>query len=279
MEDLIKNTNGLDVVLDAHSHTVIEGMKLVDKGGNDVLLSSTGTKFEYIGKLTISEKNMKTELIKTADYQTTDPTVDAYIEQVYAEYSTLGDRKVAQTEVDLLVQDADGNRLVRTTETNLGDLCADDIRYAMNADIGYVNGGGIRANIPQGDINFNNLLNVFPFNNTVVVAELSGQTIKDMMEMAMMIWPEENGSFPHLSGIKFSVNKSIESSVILDEAEEFVAVSGQYRVYDIKVYNNETDKYEPLDLNKMYTFAASNYFLLDYGSGMKMLQEDRKSVV
>ena len=68
VEDLIKNTNGLDVVLDAHSHTVIEGMKLVDKGGNDVLLSSTGTKFEYIGKLTISEKNMKTELIKTADY-------------------------------------------------------------------------------------------------------------------------------------------------------------------------------------------------------------------
>ena len=273
VEDLIKNTNGLDVVLDAHSHTVIEGMKLVDKGGNDVLLSSTGTKFEYIGKLTISEKNMKTELIKTADYQTTDPTVDAYIEQVYAEYSTLGDRKVAQTEVDLLVQDADGNRLVRTTETNLGDLCADAIRYAVNADIGYVNGGGIRANIPQGDITFNNLLNVFPFNNTVVVAELSGQTIKDMMEMAMMIWPEENGSFPHLSGIKFSVNKSIESSVILDEAEEFVAVSGQYRVYDIKVYNNETDKYEPLDLNKMYTFAASNYFLLDYGSGMKMLQD------
>ena len=273
VEDLIKNTNGLDVVLDAHSHTVIEGMKLVDKGGNDVLLSSTCTKFEYIGKLTISEKNMKTELIKTADYQTTDPTVDAYIEQVYAEYSTLGDRKVAQTEVDLLVQDADGNRLVRTTETNLGDLCADAIRYAVNADIGYVNGGGIRANIPQGDITFNNLLNVFPFNNTVVVAELSGQTIKDMMEMAMMIWPEENGSFPHLSGIKFSVNKSIESSVIFDDAEEFVAVSGQYRVYDIKVYNNETDKYEPLDLNKMYTFAASNYFLLDYGSGMKMLQD------
>ena len=272
VEDLIKNTDGFDVVLDAHSHSIIEGKKITDKSGDEVLLSSTGTKFEHIGKLTISENNIKTELIKTADYQSTDSTVDAYIAQIYAEYSTLAERKVASGEVDLITKDADGNRLVRKSETNLGDLCADACRYAMNADIGYVNGGGIRADILKGDITLNDLLNVFPFNNTMVLAEVSGQTIKDMMEMAMMLWPEENGSFPHLSGLTFSVNTAIASSVVLNEYEEFIGVSGQYRVYDIKVYNSESGKYEPLDLNKTYTLAASNYFLLDYGSGMMMLK-------
>ena len=272
VEDLIKNTDGFDVVLDAHSHSIIEGKKITDKSGDEVLLSSTGTKFEHIGKLTISENNIKTELIKTADYQSTDSEVDAYIAQIYAEYSTLAERKVASGEVDLITKDADGNRLVRKSETNLGDLCADACRYAMNADIGYVNGGGIRADILKGDITLNDLLNVFPFNNTMVLAEVSGQTIKDMMEMAMMLWPEENGSFPHLSGLTFSVNTAIASSVVLNEYEEFVGVSGQYRVYDIKVYNSESGKYEPLDLNKTYTLAASNYFLLDYGSGMMMLK-------
>ena len=272
IETLIRNTNGLDVVLDAHSHSVIEGRKIIDKGGNDVLLSSTGTKFEYIGKLTIFGNEFTTELVKTEDYQTTDPMVDEYLSQINSELYTLAESKVAFSEVDLITKDAEGNRLVRTTETNLGDLCADAMRYYTDADIGYMNGGGIRADILSGDITLNTLLNVLPFNNTIVVAEVSGQTIKDMMEMTMMSWPAEDGSFPHLSGITFSVNTSIPSSVITNEQEEFIEVSGQYRVYDIKVYNQEKETYEPIDLDGTYTLAASNYFLLDCGSGMKMLE-------
>ena len=272
IEDLIKNTEGFDVVLDAHSHSVIEGMEIADKGGNEVLLSSTGTKFEHIGKLTISDGTFATELIKTADYKATDPEVDAYILQMYAEYANLGERKVAVSMVNLIVNDADGNRLVRRAETNLGNLCADAFRYMMDADIGYMNGGGIRANIPEGDVTFNHLLNVLPFNNTVVLAEVSGQTIKDMLEMTLKDWPKEAGSFPHLSGITFSVNTAIPSSVVVDENEIFVGVSGEYRVYDLKIYNKETEKYEPIDLNGKYTIAAANYYLLEYGSGMKMLE-------
>ena len=272
IEDLIGNTVGFDVVLDAHSHSVIEGRTVVDEGGNEVLLSSTGTKFAYIGKLTISDGEFKTELVNTADYQKTDPVIDACIEKINAEYAVLGDRKVAFSEVDLITRDENGNRLVRNTETNLGDLCAEATRSAVGADIGYVNGGGIRADILAGDITYNDLISVFPFNNTIVLAELSGQAIKDMMEMAMMLWPEENGSFPHLAGITFSVNTAIPSSVVLNEMEEFIGVDGPYRVYDIKVFNRETGKYEPMELTKKYTIAASNYFLLEQGSGMKMLE-------
>ena len=273
VEDLIKNTDGLDVVLDAHSHSVIEGMEITDKEGNEVLLSSTGTKFENIGKLTISNGEIKTELIRTEEYQGTDPDVDAKLNEINGEYATLGERKVACSQVDLITHDADGNRLVRTSETNLGNLCADAVRYAMDADVGYMNGGGLRAAIQNGDITFNDLLSVFPFNNTVVLAEVSGQTLKDMMEMAVMSWPAEDGSFPHLSGITFSVNTAIPSSVVVNELEEFVEISGEYRVYDIEVFDKETGKYEPLSLSKTYTLAASNYFLLEYGSGMTMLKD------
>ena len=273
VEDLIKNTDGLDVVLDAHSHSVIEGMEITDKEGNEVLLSSTGTKFENIGKLTISDGEIKTELIKTEDYQGADPIVDAKLNEINGEYATLGERKVAFSQVDLITHDADNNRLVRTSETNLGNLCADAVRYAMDADVGYMNGGGLRAAIQKGDITFNDLLSVFPFNNTVVLAEVSGQTLKDMMEMAVMSWPAEDGSFPHLSGIAFSVNTAIPSSVVVNELEEFVEISGEYRVYDIEVFDKETGKYEPLSLSKTYTLAASNYFLLEYGSGMTMLKD------
>jgi 2',3'-cyclic-nucleotide 2'-phosphodiesterase (5'-nucleotidase family) len=250
-----------------------EGETIVDEGGNEVLLSSTGTKFENIGKLTISDGNFSTELIKTADYQSTDPAVDAYIQQIKNEFGELGNRKVAVSEVDLIIADAEGNRLVRKQETNLGNLCADAFRSMTGADVGYINGGNLRSPIAAGDVTFNDMLNLLPFNNSIVVSEISGQTLKDMMEMAMRVWPEENGAFPHLSGMRFSVNTAIKSSVVLNDEEEFVSVSGQYRVYDIEIFNKETNEYEPLDLTKTYTIAATNYYLLEYGSGMTMLKD------
>lgn len=275
VESLIRNTSGFDVVLDAHSHSVIESRTITDKNGNEVLLSSTGTKFEYIGKLTISEENFETELIKTENYKSTDPVVDAYIDEIYAEYSMLGERKVAFSEVDLITKDKDGNRLVRNNETNLGDLCSEAFRNAVDADIGYINGGSLRSDIPAGDVTFNDLLNVLPFNNTIVLAEISGWTIRDMLEMTMMYYPGEGGAFPHLSGLTFSFNTSIPSSVVLDEYEDFAGVTGQYKVYNIKVYNKDNGTYEPLELDKTYTIAASNYYLLEYGSGLKMLENTK----
>lgn len=52
----------------------------------------------------------------------------------------------------------------------------------------------------------------------------------------------EDGTFPHLVGITFSVNTSIPSSVLTNELEEFQGVEGEYRVYYIKIFNRETER-------------------------------------
>jgi 2',3'-cyclic-nucleotide 2'-phosphodiesterase (5'-nucleotidase family) len=85
------------------------------------------------------------------------------------------------------------------------------------AEISYVNGGGLRAPIAAGDVTFNDIFSVFPFNNQIVTAEVTGQILLDMLEMAVMNYPEEDGSFPHMSGLTFSVNTAIDSSVKVDE--------------------------------------------------------------
>ena len=271
--DLISNTSGFDVILDAHSHSTIENMKMTDKDGNEIILSSTGTKFEHIGKLTIANGEITTELIKTATYEKTDSAIDAYIEKITNEFAVLGDRKIAESKVELITHDTDGNRLVRISETNLGDLCADAFKAVTGADIGYVNGGGIRAPLAKGDVTFNGLLSLFPFNNEVAVVEISGQTIKDFLELTLKSYPNEDGSFPHVAGITFSFDTSIPSSVTTDENDLFTGVGGEYRVYNIKVLNKETNEYEPIDLEKKYTFAATSYFLFEYGGGATMFKD------
>lgn len=270
IDELIAAVQGIDVVLDAHSHSVIEQSILKDKAGNDVILSSTGTKFQHIGKLTISGDDITTELISTEEYSNVDEAVMQRIEQINEEYAKLGERKIGVSEVDLITHDKDGNRLVRVSETNLGDLCADMFRDMLDADIGYVNGGGIRAAIKAGDITFNDLLNVMPFNNQPVVIEVTGQNVLDMLELTMINWPDEGGSFPHISGMTFSFNTSIPSSVVLDENEIFVEVAGEYKVYNVRVFNRESGEYEPLDLEKKYSIAGQNHHLTNGGGGMSM---------
>jgi len=271
-QTLIKNTTGLDVVLDGHSHSVVENMVVEDKDGNQVQVSSTGTAFANIGKLTISDDGIKTELIPTEGYEKNDPKVTEYIKEIEAEYQQLGERKIGVSKVDLTTVDENGNRIIRNAETNLGDFCADAYRLVTGADIGFINGGGIRANIDEGDVTFNEILSVFPWNNRVCVAEVTGQQIVDMLELGSANYPNEDGSFQHVSGLTFKLGGTIASSVKLDENMAFVSVDGKRRVYDVKVLNKETGEYEPIELYKKYTLASHSYLLMEYGSGATMFK-------
>ena len=271
--DVIENTDGFDVVLDAHSHSVIEEKVIKDKSGDDVLLTSTGTKFEYIGKLTIKNGAFDTELVEVESYTKTDPVVDAYITEINENYAQLGNRKIGESKVEFITHDKDGNRLVRNAETNLGNFCSDALRVMTGADMSFVNGGGLRAPMESGDITFNDIFSVFPFNNQIVTAEISGQILIDFLEMAVMNYPEEDGSFPHMSGVTFSVNKSIPTSVKVDENGFFVKVDGAYRVYNVKVLDKTSGEYKALDPNGKYVIAGFNYFLLDFGGGMTMFKD------
>ena len=275
-QELVKNTYGIDVVLDGHSHSVIEKEIIKDKKNREVIISSTGTKFQNIGKLTLSNTGeVKTELISTDTYNSKDLEIENYIKQINDEYKKLGERFIGESKVNLITHNSEGKRIIRNSETNLGDFCADAFRIVTNSDVGVINGGGIRAPLNSGKITFNDILNVFPWNNTVCVAEVSSQQLLDFLEFVYMSLPEENGSFQQVSGIQCVVNTKIPTSVVVDENDVFVKVTGARRVSDVKILNKENNQYEQIDKNKLYTLASHNYLLLDKGSGASMLNNSK----
>ncbi|WP_083652241.1 bifunctional UDP-sugar hydrolase/5'-nucleotidase [Bacillus sp. MRMR6] len=66
-------------------------------------------------------------------------------------------------------------------ESILGNVVADAQRQAMNTQFAFMNPGGIRADIDQGDITWGELYTVQPFNNDLVKMTMTGQQIRDLL--------------------------------------------------------------------------------------------------
>lgn len=274
---VVKNTTGIDVVLDGHSHSTFAEDVEKNKSGKDVIVTSTGTKFANIGELVITgEGKISTQLVSLKDYKKTDSAVSDYIANVEKQYKDQISKVIGKTTVDLTtLNTATGKRAVRNAETNLGDFCADALRNVLGSDVAIMNGGGIRDNIKQGDITYNNLLSVFPWSNMGCVMEVTGQQIKDALEMGAKNYPEESGGFLHVSGMTYEINSKIPSSVKVDEKGMFQSINGDYRVQNIKVLNSKTGKYEDLNLTKKYTLAGINYTLKSSGDGYTMFKNSK----
>ena len=200
----------------------------------------------------------------------TGDAADAVAAQV-AKLDEIRQTVVATSQVPLYVNDpvavtAEGTpvRIVRNAETNLGDLCADAYRALSNADIAFVNGGGIRKQIEAGDITLDDIYSVHPFGNTMCVIRVTGQQVLDALEWGARAVPSENGGFLQVSGLTYEIHTGVASSAEKDENGMFTRVSGEYRVKNVMVGG------QPLELDKTYTLASHNYMLLGHGDGYTM---------
>lgn len=272
--DVIANTTGIDVFIDGHSHSVVVNQTVKNKDNIDVPLTQTGTKLANLGRMIIKpDGTITTELISGYDQQDSDTLT--YIQGIESAFADDLAEKVGETNVALTVNHPDtGSRMVRNRETNLGDLCADAYRYVLGngeggpADVAFVNGGGIRADIDAGDITFGEVITVHPFNNVGCVVEATGQEILDALEMSSRTAPGESGGFLQVSGLTYTIDVSVPSTVVLDDKKNFITVSGTRRVKNVQIGG------EPIDPAKTYTVASHNYMLLDGGDGINMFRDN-----
>ena len=281
--DVIANTTGINALLDGHSHDT-NHVEMRNKNKETVLRQGCGTKMEGIGYLKIAAKDGAMEagvmMWNNDDFNATQLyQLDTDVTKAVAEATETLNAKlaevVAKTDVELTINDPvavteDGKavRIIRNAETNLGDLCADAYRYVSGADIAFVNGGGIRVSIKEGDITLNDILKVHPFGNALCVCEATGQQILDALEFGAKDVPGEFGGFLQVSGLTYEIHTSVPSSVKMDEKRMFVGVEGEYRVKNVMVGG------EPLDLEKIYTLASHNYMLQGQGDGYTIFEDN-----
>lgn len=293
-KETISAISGLDAFIDGHSHSIVKGEAIKDKDGKDVLLTQTGQYFNRIGMMLIDSSTGKitTDFIElngndddgytlTSElYKGTEIIFDEKTRTIknnwISEIDTQLGQKIGSIEVTLDNYDSDGNRLVRSQETNSGDFAADALYYlfdnmGLDVDVAVMNGGGTRNTAITGDVSYKTCKDMHPFGNVACLQTVTGQQILDMLEWSTRYAPNEDGSFLHVSGITYKINTSVENKTVADEYDVWISGPEKYRVHDIKVYNKTTNNWEDLDLNAKYNLAGYNYTLRDLGGGFAML--------
>jgi len=248
--DIAKKVEGIDLIVDGHSHTMLEEGMVI----GDTLLVQTGEHLKNIGVVDIEfvDGKIKNKTAKLVAFEEAvalgeDEEISKAIEELQKENEEVTSAIVGKTKVDLIGE----REIVRAGESNLGNLATDAMLYITGADVALTNGGGIRASIKTGDITKGDILEVFPFGNYIVVKEVKGIDILNALEHGVDAYPEPAGKFPHVAGMSYKIDPSKEAG---------------NRIVDLKI------KGEPVDLNKTYTLATNDFMAVG-GDGYTMLGE------
>lgn len=259
---LAEEVDGIDIIVGGHSHTVLEEPVVVeaDETGEEkdpTVIVQAGQYADYLGTVNVSFDDegkvvgQSGELLEVADYE-----ADEEASEVLTEYKEKVD-EVSNEEIgaeamkDLTnprqEEEGDGSDSVRANETELGNLVTDAMlaktqeKYPETV-IAFQNGGGIREAIDKGPITTGEVISVLPFGNDPVIATLSGQEIKDILEHSVRQAPKENGGFLHVSGMTFYYDSTKEPGD---------------RIVEMSI-DNDGDLTE-IDLNETYLVTTNNF--------------------
>ncbi|WP_405154561.1 5'-nucleotidase C-terminal domain-containing protein [Paenibacillus sp. FSL K6-0108] len=267
----------VDVIVAGDNHALANGEV---NGKLIVQAFSYGTAFEDIKLMIDPATGDVTE--KSATVTTTfqegvkeDPESLAIIKKSLDKHPELT-KPVGTTDGSVTRTDAYNN------EAALGNLIADAMRQAdfgdkaSEADFAFMNPGGIRADLPQGDVTFADLAKIQPFGNTLVKLELTGEQIKTLLQQQ---WGTNADGTPNtktlqISGLKYTAdfNKpvaervtslSLEDGTPIDPAKTYTAVVNNFMAAGGDNYKVLVDAKSslagPIDLDVFYQYIVDTY--------------------
>lgn len=250
--EAVKEVPGIDVYIDGHSHSIINGGSGWICPETGTLVNQASCKGACVGVIKLYIKDgavaYKTAELFTDEYlkahYTPDPAVKALVDAAWARLE--GDSGEAYAETPYFLnalrasESADG-RSVRANETNLGDLVTDFMRSYAAADVALASGVMIRCSIEEGTIYTRNLYDVFAIGCSLCVQEMTGEELLEEMAASLASLPYESPAFCQISGASYGY---LTEYALTEDGEKF------FTIIDPMVNG------EPLELEKTYRVAS-----------------------
>ncbi len=236
----------LDAIIGGHSHTLIENPSET----NGVLITQSGSHLKYATLMKLKVKDHKV---------------------IEKEAIVLDVNKVGKenAEIKALVNEFNDspalNEPIATaltkfeTPQEIGCMMTDAMREISGADFAFQNTGGVRVNhLKKGPITVKDVYSIDPFNNDVVVYQMTGNQVKKFILNSY----RKNGGYPsYVSGMTYSVNDDGRSVWVNMEGGNFLT-SKTYKVA-FNSYMASTVIIESVDEGNS-TFMTSEEMMIEY---------------
>jgi 5'-nucleotidase/UDP-sugar diphosphatase len=285
-EDMARNVSGIDLIVGGHDHIYVNTSIIGPDGWRTLIVQDVMEgvllgimRFDYSGEGIESPHWQTVPLNESVG---TDPVIRDYLAPFVEDYEERLSQEIGSTAVDLDAR----KEALRSQEMPLGDLVADSwLAWLPHADVAAVNGGGIRGDriFAKGPISYLTLETILPFGNTIVMINMTGEEIKQMLEVsAAALDPEttgvQDGGFLQVAGIKFKIDRKAQPfAATYDGLKLKNLTSSGSRVSEIFIQRNGT--WEPLGGQKRYEALVSS-FTADGGDGYYLfaaMPAERKS--
>ena len=246
-EQMARAVPGIHLVIGGHEHDPLEnvvGDTLITKAGSDgVFVVRIDLQVTPDGKVLARQHRF----VPITPDLPEEPAMAALVARYQGQLSQALDVRIGETRVPLDAR----NAALRTSETNLGNFVTDVMRARLRADVAIMNGGGIRGNqvLPAGALTKRDINALLPFLNVLVMVEVPGKVLLEVLERSVAVFPREFGGFLQVSGLSF----------VFDPARP----AGQ-RVVRVLVGGL------PLDPERRYALATHSY-TAEGGDGYAML--------
>lgn len=192
---LAENTTSIDLILGGHDHNFDAVLR------NDKWVIKSGTDFKEFGLLEVTKTPKGVEVVTHRQEVTSDiaehEEIKALVDEAMVELVAQMDVVIGHIGLPL-----EGRFThVRTQETNLGNLIADVMLSATEADLAVLNSGTLRADriIPVGPFRNRDLKNVLPSLDPLLLLDVSMETLLAVLENGVSMYPKLEGRFPQVS--------------------------------------------------------------------------------
>jgi len=204
-ERLAREAPEIDIVLGGHDHhySVDEdpthGIHVV-KSGTD-FRDLTAVRIDFDKKGTKKPFAVTTERFKITSDITPDPKTEKIVQRYQKIVGSKMEKVIGRSSVTL-----DSRfKIIRTQESNVGNLVADVMRRGIGADVTILNSGTLRADelTPPGEIRMAYLVSVLPMVDDLCMIEMTGAQLLNALENGVSQYPRLEGRFPQVSGVRF----------------------------------------------------------------------------
>ena len=241
---LAEEVEFFDLIIGGHTHTAVHEPVVV----NGTPITQAGSNGRFVGHLTLDYHTATEELEvngflqNVAELTEVNEDVQAMVDQYIADMDELLNQEIGHTNTGLYRDDR------YEMDVSLGNFWTDAMLDSIGADVAFTNNGGIRADISPGTITAGDIYTVEPFANEVMEIHMTGAAIKDVIDYS---YQRRNQIDLQIAGFTYTI--------LTDETGEFV---------DSIVY----DQGQPIDLDKVYVVAVSDY-LGTGGGGYELVGE------